>query len=79
MTTIKADAKKDCHGIGCPMNMVHAKVGLAALVSGQVLELILDDGPPINNVPKSVEKEGHAILSKTKLADGAWQLMIRKV
>ena len=42
------------------------------------LELILDNGPPINNVPGSVEKEGHTILQKKQLEDGSWQLLIRK-
>ena len=75
----QADKEKDCRGVGCPMNMVYTKVELSKLESGQVLSVILDDGPPINNVPGSVEKEGHTILEKTQLADGAWQLMIKKV
>ncbi|MBA3014104.1 MAG: sulfurtransferase TusA family protein [Proteobacteria bacterium] len=79
MTTHReADATKDCRKVGCPMNMVYAKVELAKLKSGQVLEIILDDGPPINNVPGSVAKEGHTIVDKEQLADGAWKLLIRK-
>jgi sulfite reductase (ferredoxin) len=74
----QADAVKDCRNVGCPMNMVYAKVELSKLQSGQVLELILDDGPPINNVPGSVQKEGHTILEKNQLEDGAWKLMIKK-
>ena len=76
--TIQADREKDCRGVGCPMNMVYAKVELSKLASGQILSLVLDDGPPINNVPGSVQKEGHEILEKRQLADGAWQLLIRK-
>ncbi len=60
------------------MNMVHTKVALAKLVSGQVLEVILDDGAPINNVPGSVEREGHTILKKNSLGDGSWSLLIEK-
>lgn len=60
------------------MNLVYAKVGLSQLQSGQILELLLDDGPPINNVPGSVQREGHTILEKTQLDDGVWQLMIEK-
>jgi len=75
---IKAAAVRDCRGVGCPMNMVYAKVGLSKLLSGQILELLLDDGPPINNVPNSVKKEGHVILSNSQLEDGSWRLMIKK-
>ncbi len=78
MKTTKADAEKNCRGVGCPMNMVYTKVELAKLKTGQVLEVILDDGPPIDNVPGSVQKEGHTILEKKQLADGAWQLLIQK-
>ncbi len=76
--TIKATAKKDCRGVSCPMNMVYTKVGLSKLTAGDILEVLLDDGPPINNVPGSVQREGHEILSKHQLEDGSWQLMIRK-
>jgi len=60
------------------MNLVYAKVELAKLEPGQVLEIILDDGPPINNVPGSAEKEGHKILSKKQLDDGTWSVLIEK-
>ena len=77
-TTITADAIKNCRGVGCPMNLVYAKVALAKLMSGQVLEVILDDGAPINNVPGSVLREGHKIIGKQQLEDGAWLLFIEK-
>nr|MBF0222784.1 sulfurtransferase TusA family protein [Desulfobulbaceae bacterium] len=69
---------KNCRGVGCPMNLVYAKVELAKLGAGQILEIILDDGPPINNVPGSAEKEGHKILSRNQLDDGAWSVLIEK-
>ncbi|MDT8336072.1 MAG: sulfurtransferase TusA family protein, partial [Desulfurivibrionaceae bacterium] len=71
MCNRKADAVKDCRGIGCPMNLVHTKVELAKLGSGQVLEIFLDDGAPVNNVPGSAEKEGHRVIEKRRLEDGA--------
>ncbi len=74
----EADIKKDCRGIGCPMNLVYAKVELAKIGAGQTLELILDDGPPINNVPGSVLKEGHKILEKNQQEDGSWMVLIEK-
>lgn len=76
--TMKANATKDCRTVGCPMNLVYAKVELAKLQSGQTLELILDDGAPINNVPGSVTREGHTIVDRRQLEDGAWSLIIKK-
>ncbi len=80
-TAIKTriDASRDCRGIGCPMNLVYTKVELSRLAPGQVLEVILDHGAPINNVPRSVIREAHEIIGQNRLDDGAWQLLIRKV
>ncbi len=78
MTEIQADAVKDCRGVGCPMNLVYTKVALAKLQSGQVLEIHLDDGAPINNVPGAAVKEGHRIIEKKQLPDGAWAVLIEK-
>lgn len=79
MTDVRsADIVKDCRGVGCPMNLVYAKVELAKIQSGQLLELILDDGAPVNNVPGSVKKEGHKVLELNRLEDGAWMVLIEK-
>jgi proteasome lid subunit RPN8/RPN11/TusA-related sulfurtransferase len=71
-------ASRDCRGVGCPMNLVYTKVELAKLRPGQVLEVILDHGAPIENVPRSITREGHEIAGKTRLADGCWRLLVRK-
>ena len=77
-TTITADVFQDLKGVGCPMNLVKTKVAFSKMESGQVLGLILDNGPPINNVPRSVIREGHEILSQEQLDDGTWSVLIRK-
>lgn len=75
---IKIDAVKNCQGIGCPMNLVYTKVELAKLQSGQVLEVILDDGAPAINVPLSANKEGHKILAKKQLTKESWSVLLEK-
>lgn len=75
---IKIDAMKDCSGISCPMNLVYTKVELAKLQSGQVLEVILDDGAPAINVPLSANKEGHKILAKNQLTKESWSVLLEK-
>jgi len=77
-TTITADVFQDLKGVGCPMNLVKTKVAFSRMQSGQILGLILDNGPPINNVPRSVIREGHEILSQEQLEDGTWSVLIRK-
>ena len=76
--TITVDFFQDLRGVGCPMNLVKTKVAFAKMNSGQILGLILDNGPPINNVPRSVIREGHEVLLQEQLEDGAWSVLIRK-
>jgi sulfite reductase (ferredoxin) len=69
--------KKDYRGVACPMNFVKTKLVLETMNSGQQLEILLDDGEPIENVPNSVKLEGHKILKQEK--DGPhWVVVIEK-
>ncbi len=47
----------------CPMTFVKAKLALAKINSGDVLEVTLSGGEPLENVPKSAVEEGHKIIS----------------
>lgn len=75
--TIVPDVKKDFRGVMCPMNFVKTKIALTPMQSGQILEILLDDGAPIENVPGSVKNEGHTILS-TEKAENYWKVLIKK-
>lgn len=68
---------KDYTGVACPMNFVKTKMDLAKMKSGEVLEILLDDGAPIDNVPKSVQSEGHTIESTTQEGK-SWRVRIVK-
>jgi len=68
---------KDFRGVACPMNFVKTKLALESLTSGQRLQILLDDGDPIQNVPRSVAGEGHKILGQLKEADH-WSVLIEK-
>lgn len=74
---ISPDVKKDFRGVMCPMNFVMTKIALTPMQSGQILEILLDDGAPIENVPGSVKGEGHTILSTEKI-ENYWKVLIRK-
>jgi sulfite reductase (ferredoxin) len=59
------------------MNFVKTKVELSRMHIGDVLRILLDDGEPIDNVPRSVKTEGHAIVSQERQEDH-WQVVIEK-
>ena len=71
------DVKKDFRGVMCPMNFVKTKIALTPMKSGEILEILLDDGAPIENVPGSVKGEGHTVLSTEKI-ENYWKVLIRK-
>jgi sulfite reductase (ferredoxin) len=74
---VSAKREKDLRGVACPMNFVLTKIELSTLKSGDELEILLDDGQPIHNVPGSVRAEGHTILEQTQLAN-YWKVRIQK-
>jgi sulfite reductase (ferredoxin) len=68
---------KDLRGVACPMNFVKTKVELSKIASGEVLKIFLDDGEPIDNVPRSVLGEGHKIIEQEKTGE-YWTVVIEK-
>ncbi len=67
----------DLRGVICPMNFVKTKLALEELATGDLLEVLLDQGEPIENVPRSVRDEGHRILALTK-TDDHFRVVIEK-
>ena len=74
---IVPDEKIDLRGVLCPINFVKTKLKLEMMDSGQVLEVILDDGEHIRSVPRSIKEEGHRVV-KVENIDGAYRLLIKK-
>ena len=74
---IVPDDKIDLRGVLCPINFVKTKLKLEMMDSGQILEVILDDGEPIRSVPRSVKEEGHKIV-KVENMENAYRLLIKK-
>lgn len=67
----------DLKGVACPFNYVQAKIRLETMQLGQLLEVTIDDGEPIENVPKSLTNDGHEIVD-TKKVGQHYRLTIRK-
>lgn len=75
---ISPDDTLDLRGVLCPINFVKTKLKLEEMEVDQILEVILDDGDPMRNVPRSVKEEGHKIIKVEKLPDNSYKLLIRK-
>lgn len=75
--TSTSDAELDLRGVICPYNFVKTKLKLETMSEGQVLSVLLDDGDPIRNVPRSVANEGHTVLIQERV-EQAFRVLIRR-
>lgn len=69
----------DITDVQCPVTFVKAKIALEELDDGDILSIRLNDGEPVQNVPRSIKEEGHKVLSLTENGDGTYQLIVQKV
>jgi len=67
----------DLRGVMCPYNYVKTKLKLETMQPGQILSVLLDEGEPMRNVPRSVLDDGHTIIKQEKI-DHAYRLLIKK-
>jgi TusA-related sulfurtransferase len=63
------DVRMDLRGTPCPINFVRAKLRLEQMEPGQLLELWLDPGEPIEQVPDSLTMAGYAIATLEDRSD----------
>ena len=73
------DDTVDITDVNCPVTFVKTKVDLEELDEGQILQVHLNDGEPVQNVPRSIKEEGHEVLRLDDNGDGTYELYIKKV
>src|SRR3989441_2023416 len=71
----------DLRGVMCPLNYVKTKLKLEMMDAGERLEVWLDAGDPIKNVPMSLRNDGHKILAEDPLEPDArhFKVVVEKV
>ena len=76
-TSDMAHAHLDLRGTPCPINFVRTKLRLEQMSPGSLLEVWLDGGEPIEQVPDSLKMEGYE-LEALKEQDGFFSLLVRR-
>ena len=71
----------DLRGVACPLNYVKTKLKLEMMDAGDRLEVWLDAGEPIKNVPMSLRNDGHKVLAEEPLEPEAahFKVLVEKV
>ena len=75
--TSNADALLDLRGTPCPINFVRTKLRLEQMSPGSLLEVWLDPGEPIEQVPDSLTMEGYQ-LEAVEEKEGFFVLLVRR-
>ena len=79
MADFKIDDTVDITDVVCPTTFVKAKIALEELEEGEILSVKMNDGEPVQNVPRSIKEEGHQILKLNNNEDGTYTLKEKKV
>ncbi|ACL22115.1 TusA-related sulfurtransferase [Desulfitobacterium sp. LBE] len=78
MNAKKADRVVDITSVVCPITFVKVKVALEELEPGQLLEILMKDGEPIQNVPRSLKDEGHKLVQVENNGNGTYTVFVEK-
>lgn len=78
MSENKYDASVDITDVVCPITFVKAKVAIEGLESGQYLQLRINEGEAMNNVPRSMKDEGHRVAGVSSNEDGTFTVLVEK-
>ncbi len=68
----------DVRGYVCPYPVIYTRKALAKLPPGGLLEVLTDNPPSCENVPRAVRDEGHEVLGVEDLEPGVWRILVRK-
>ena len=62
----------------CPMTFVRTKLKLAQMAKGDTLEVLLSEGEPLNNVPRSAVEQGFKVLAVEQVEGTTHRVVIEK-
>lgn len=62
----------------CPMTFVRTKLKLAQMAKGDTLEVLLSEGEPLENVPRSAEEQGFKVLAVELVEQTTYRVLIQK-
>ena len=62
----------------CPMTFVKTKIELSKLQPGDILEVLLSEGEPLDNVPRNAIEQGYNVISVEHVEGTTHKVTIRK-
>lgn len=77
--TVRVDQEINLKGEVCPYTFLKSLLALEEMEPGQVLRVIVDYLPSVENVPQSLKNEGHEIVQVEQINDTDWAITARKL
>ena len=69
----------DLKGEVCPYTFMLTKLNLEEMETDEILEVIVDYPPAVENIPRSVKDQNLGeVLSVEKISKNVWKLIIKK-
>ncbi len=73
----KSDVTIDVRGETCPYPDIRTRKKLKEMKSGEILEVLTDYPLSLERIPRNVEKQGHEVISVTKIKGADHKILIK--
>lgn len=73
--------KLDIRGKVCPMTFIYTKLNLEEMNKGEILDVLVDYAPSVENIPNSCRRQDLAEVIKIEEINSSknvWQITLRK-
>ncbi|MDR1336288.1 MAG: sulfurtransferase TusA family protein [Tannerella sp.] len=74
MATFQLDITRE----HCPMTFVKTKIELSRLRDGDLLEVLLSEGEPLENVPRTAREQGYHVVDIQPVEGSIYKVIIKK-
>jgi len=68
----------DVRGYTCPYPVIYTRKALAKLNKSDVLEVLTDNPPSCENIPRAAKEDGHEVPLVENVERGVWKITIIK-
>jgi len=69
----------DARGYTCPYPQLLAGLALEVVEKGSLVEILTDNPPSCENVPRSIKNRGQKVLEVADVGPGLWKITAEKV
>ena len=71
-------ARLDITPYQCPMTYVRTRLAMEQLSPGGLLDVVMRQGEPARNIPRSLDEEGHEVLSLGACGEEHYRVVVRR-